>query len=275
MKKLALLLLSLLLLFTFNACEDTSDPEGPAALLVRTTWKVDGIYANNSKVPGTEFNISMRFTATPALVNINGIPGSVWSLNDGGTQMTLTYPSSATGLQFSSNNVDFTVSQTSLVFKAPAGQDLSFFGGLIVIQAGAELRLIPQDAAPTAPVTNSALTTGTWTSTGNDMAGLFDVSQDPAVRLINQPPTLTLRFRTILGINTLTISGIPSPAVWSLSSNNQELGISFPSGQNEYKTVTFQISELSATKLNFSNSVEETVLGIPFNADNELRMIQQ
>lgn len=275
MKKLSLLLLSLLLLFTFNACEDTSDPEGPAALLVRTTWKVDGIYANNSKVPGTEFNISMRFTATPALVNINGIPGSVWSLNDGGTQMTLTYPNSTTGLQFGSNNVDFTVSQTSLVFKAPAGQDLSFFGGLIVIQAGAELRLIPQDAAPTAPVTNTTLTTGTWTSSGEG-AGLFNVTDPQNPTLVSpQPPVLTLRFRTILGINTLTISGIPSPAVWSLSSDNQELGISFPSGQNQYRTVTFQISELSATKLNFSNSVAETVLGIPFSADNELRMVQQ
>jgi len=266
MKKLTILFFALITLLTFNACEDTSDPTSPGGLLVSTTWRVDGIYANNAKVPGTEFNISMRFTGTPAFVTINGVPSTAWSLNSTGTQMTLTYPTS-TNLTVASNIVDFTVSSTSLIFKA-TNQDVQFFGGLIKISAGSELRLIPASSIPAAPVTNTTLTTGIWTATGTG-AGLYNMTTG---MLISQP--FTLRFRTVLGINTLTISGIPSPATWSLSPNNL-LTISYPTGANTYDMVSFQISTLAANSLIFKNETAETIFGIEFNANNELRMIQQ
>lgn len=268
MKKLLIFSFLLLTILTFNACEDTSDPNSPAGLLVSTTWRVDGIYANNAKVPGTEFNISMRFTGTPAIVNINGVPSTAWSLNSAGTQITLTYPTS-TDLTVASNTVDFTVSSTSLVFKAPASQDLSFFGGLITVEAGSELRLIPASSTPAAPVTNSILTTGTWTANGTN-AGLYNTTNNTVI----SQPNFTLKFRTILGINTLTISGIPSPATWTLSTSDL-LTISYPDGANSYNTVSFQISELEANSLIFSNTAAETIFGIEFNANNELRMVQE
>ncbi len=269
MKKLTIFFFALITLLTFNACEDTSDPTSPGGLLVSTTWRVDGIYANNAKVPGTEFNISMRFTGTPAFVTINGVPSTAWSLNSTGTQMTLTYPTS-TNLTVASNTVDFTVSSTSLVFKA-TNQDVQFFGGLIKISAGSELRLIPASSIPAAPVTNTTLTTGIWTANGTN-AGLFNTSTTPNTLISH--PNFTLRFRTVLGINTLTISGIPSPATWSLSANNL-LTISYPTGANTYDMVSFQISTLETNSLIFRNETAETIFGIEFNANNQLRMIQQ
>ncbi len=262
--------------------ENNPNPQTPEDRLAAVTWQADGFYANNQKVPGVAINLQVRFNkAIPFnTLNINGntTAPATWTLDTPGTRLTLTYPSGFGGGTISAGTQNLTVrieGTATLAFVNNTTEPITIFG-VISIPANNELRFNALGTAPTAPapVTDNNLTTGTWTGTGSteldENAGIFNATTGDRIGNFG----LTFRFRTVFGVNTLNVSGIPTPTTWELNAEKTQLTLYVPTGTG-ITTRVLNLDTVSPTALIFSVSNDFELYGISLSADNQIRMKQQ
>ena len=120
--------------------------------------------------------------------------------------------------------------------------------------------------------TNSLLTAVTWKGEGVYTNGIKSSADITAQ---------TMKFGTnLLGLNTVTISGVPAPVTWSINdaANPTQLTLIFPQiGNVASRTETFAISTLSSTNLNLkgTSSTKVNIVITELDVNTELRMVPQ
>ncbi|MGD1840193.1 MAG: hypothetical protein ACFB0B_04755 [Thermonemataceae bacterium] len=272
-----------LLALCLVACNDDdddapTDPQTDEDILISTTWRTDGFFADNQRVNVSTPNLELRFNrAFPAnTININGnvTAPATWTLSVDGEILSISYPSgyANNAIQADRQDIDVRIDNETLAFINTTDEPVTIFG-IISLPANYELRFIPQDATPSEPSdnTSSALTTGTWTGDNDGDAGLYNVNTEEKIQDVN----LTFRFRTVFGINTLNVGGIPTPTTWSLNEAETELTLFIPS-TNGIQERVLTISELTENSLIFTSTTSFSLYEvITINAENELRMVQE
>ncbi|HAS42578.1 MAG TPA: hypothetical protein DCS93_19010 [Microscillaceae bacterium] len=299
MKKYSLLLLLAPLVFAIASCkkkdENNLTPEQvQEAKLIASQWKATGIYATGSNTPLQTFNLTLDFkdgngTATNVdnTIIVNGLTNAPlttqWQVNADGTLLTMKIPSASSILSAGTDitaivtalvsapttELKITLSDTDLVIFGESGKDINVFG--IPLPAGAELRFNKTGVATDVP-TNSLLTAVTWKGEGVYTNGIKSSADITAQ---------TMKFGTnLLGLNTVTISGVPAPVTWSINdaANPTQLTLIFPQiGNVASRTETFAISTLSSTNLNLkgTSSTKVNIVITELDVNTELRMVPQ
>ena len=280
MRKVTFFCMAAMLCLLGCQVENNPNPQTPEDRLAAVTWQADGFYANNQKIPGVAINLQVRFNkAIPFnTLNINGntTAPATWTLDTPGTRLTLTYPSGFAGGAVSAGTQNLTVrieGTTTLAFVNNTTEPITVFG-IISIPANNELRFNASGTTVPAPVTDNNLTTGTWTGTGStaldENAGIFNATTGDRIGNFG----LTFRFRTVFGVNTLTVSGIPTPTTWELNADKTQLTLYVPTGTG-ITTRVLNLDTVSPTALIFSVSNDFELYGINLSADNQIRMKQQ
>lgn len=298
MKKYSLLLLLAPLVFAIASCkkkdENNLTPEQvQEAKLIASQWKSTGIYLTGSNTPLQTFNLTLDFkdgngTATNVdnTITINGLAPltTQWKVNAEGTLLSMKIPNASDVLNAGtditaivtalltapSTDLKITLSDTDLVIFGESGKDINVFG--IPLPAGAELRFNKTGVASTDVPTNSLLTAVTWKG-----EGIYNNGINSGANISTQ----TMKFGTnLLGLNTVTISGVPAPVTWALDNgtNPTKLTLIFPAiGATASKTVELAISTLSATNLNLkgTSSTKVNIIIAELDVNTELRMVPQ
>ncbi|WP_157558501.1 hypothetical protein [Microscilla marina] len=297
MKKYSLLLL--LAIFAMVSCkkkdENNPTPEQvQEAKLVASPWKSTGIYATGASTPLQNLGLTLEFkdgngsvTNVDNTIIINEKTSTPlttqWKVNADGTLLSMKIPSATKILEAGTSiekivtelltapttDLKITLTDTDLVIFGESGKSVNVFG--IPLPAGAELRFNKTGtAAP--PATNNFLTAVTWKGEGvysNGIKNSVDVTQQ------------TMKFGTnALGLNTVTITGVPAPVTWSINdaTNPTMLTLIYPKiGTTESRTVELAISTLSATNLNLkgTSSTKVNIVIAELDVDTELRMVAQ
>ena len=297
MKKYSLLLLLAPLVFAIASCkkkdENNLTPEQVQEnKLIASQWKSTGIYLTGSSSPLQTFNLTLDFKdgggTTTNVDNTILVNGSTplttqWKVNAEGTLLTMKIPSASAILSAGTDvtaivtallsapttELKITLSDTDLVIFGESGKEINLFG--IPLPAGAELRFNKTGVASEVP-TNSLLTAVTWKG-----EGLYTNGIKSGADLSGQ----TMKFGTnLLGLNTVTISGVPAPVTWSINDANNptQLTLIFPQiGNVASRTETLAISTLSATNLNLkgTSSTKVNIIITELDVNSELRMIPQ
>ncbi|OJJ16642.1 hypothetical protein BKI52_32545 [marine bacterium AO1-C] len=299
MKKYSLLLLLAPLVFAIASCkkkdENNLTPEQvQEAKLIASQWKATGIYVTGSSTPLQTFNLTLDFkdgngTATNVdnTIIVNGLTNTPlttqWKVNADGTLLTMKIPSASAILSAGTNiesivtalltapttELKITLSDTDLVIFGESGKDINVFG--IPLPAGAELRFNKTGVASEVP-TNSLLTAVTWKG-----QGIYNNGINSGVTIDTQ----TMKFGTnLLGLNTVTISGVPAPVTWSINdaANPTQLTLIFPQiGTVASRTETLAISSLTSTNLNLkgTSSTKVNIIIAELDVNTELRMVPQ
>lgn len=295
MKKYSLLLL--LAIFAMASCKKKDEnnltpAQQQEALLVASQWKSTGIYLTGSNTPIQPLSLTLDFkdgngsaTNVDNTIIVNGNTSTPlttqWKTNDDGTLLSMKIPDPTKLLTFSlealvtevvagnTTDIKMTLSATDLVLAGESGKALNLLG--ISLPAGAEIRFNKDGSTTTAP-TSSLLTAVTWKGEGiyaNGIKTSTDVS------------TQTMKFGTnVLGINTVTISGVPAPVTWSIDSatDPKNLTLLFPAvGTTEARKVELAISALSATNFNLKGkeSTKVNIIITELDVNTELRMVPQ
>ena len=298
MKKYSLLLLLAPLVFAIASCkkkdENNLTPEQvQEAKLIASQWKATGIYLTGSNTPLQTFNLTLDFkdgngTATNVdnTITINGLAPltTQWKVNADGTLLSMKIPNASDILSAGtditaivtalltapSTDLKITLTDTDLVIFGESGKNINVFG--IPLPAGAELRFNKTGVASTDVPSNSALTAVTWKGEGIYANG---------IKTSTDITSQTMKFGTnLLGLNTVTISGVPAPVTWALDNgtNPTKLTLIFPAiGNASSRTVELAISALSATNLNLkgTSSTKVNIVITELDINTELRMVPQ
>jgi len=297
MKKYSLLLLLAPLVFAIASCqkkdENNLTPEQvQEAKLIASQWKATGIYTTNATTPLQTFNLTLDFrdgngttTNTDNTILVNGSTPLLtqWKVNAEGNLLTMKIPSASAILSAGTDvtaivsalvgaadtEIRISLSDTDLVIFGDTGKDINLFG--IPLPAGAELRFNKTGVATEVP-TNNLLTAVTWKGEGVYANGI-----NQNINVANQ----TMKFGTnLLGLNTVTISGVTAPVTWSINDANNptQLTLTFPKiGNTAARIETFAISALSSTNLNLkgTSSNKVNIIIAELDVDTELRMVPQ
>lgn len=270
-----------------SSCTETEPTDPNQQLIANKDWHTDGLYFNvNADGTGGAKaiapNLKLRFSKTSTLnttaVNGNNLgAAAVWTLSVDAKTLTVYYPTIAGGGATLASQALKVVklTATELWVTSPTADDIQLLG-IINLSANSNYRFTTTAPAAVTPLSEEALLkTPTWTGTGTN-AGTFlnGTKQGDA--------NVTFKFTnfSVLNLNYLTVSGLPTPATWMLSkdaNNLLKLTIAYPKvGVIPARAFTLNVSKLTATELNFTGSDAITfssVFTLPVNA--ELRLIPQ
>lgn len=295
MKKYSLLLL--LAIFAMVSCKKKDEnnltpAQQQEALLVASPWKSTGIYLTGANTPIQPLSLTLEFkdgngsaTNIDNTIIVNGKTSTPlttqWKTNDDGTLLSMKIPDPTKLLTFSlealvtevvagaTTDIKMTLSATDLVLSGTSGKALNLLG--ISLPAGAEIRF-NKDGSTTTPATNNFLTAVTWKGEGIYANGI-KTSTDVSAQ--------TMKFGTnVLGINTLTVTGVPAPVTWSIdnATTPTKLTLLFPvTGDKPARKVELAISALSATNLNLkgTEATKVNIIITELDVNTELRMVPQ
>lgn len=295
MKRYSLLLL--LAIFAFVSCKKKDEnnltpAQQKEALLIAHTWKSTGIYATSATTPLQTLSLSLDFkdgngsaTNVDNTIIVNGATATPlttqWKSNDDGTLLSMKIPDPTKLLTFSlealvteviagnTTDIKMTLTATDLTLSGASGKSINLLG--IAIPAGAEIRFTETGTSTTA-ATNNLLTAVTWKGEGLYTNGIKSGADFT---------TKTMKFGTnVLGINTVTISDIPSPVTWSINdaAAPTKLTLLVPTvGSTDAHTVELDISTLTATNLNLkgTSTTKVNIIITELDVNSELRMVAQ
>jgi|GEM_PF-2984410 len=269
-----------------SSCSEVEPTDPNQQLLANKDWYTDGLYfgVNTDGTSGTKVlapKLKYRFQKTSSLntskVNDQDLgAAAVWTLSADAKMLTVYYPTVAGGGATLGSQALRVVklTATELWVTTPTTEDIQLFG-IINLSPTSNYRFSTTVATATTPLSQEAFLKGvTWTGTNTTQtAGVF-TSLTPGVFTWNSYANVTLKFNTFYGLNYLTISNLPTPATWMLTSATT-LTIAYPKvGAVPAKAFNLTIAEITASKLTFSATEAltfSTVFSLPASA--QLRLI--